>query len=54
MLNRLRALMCAVSLLALAAGPAAAQKDVITFGSTNSASSNYALAVGMTAYVSLP
>ena len=48
MSNRLRAFMCAVSLLALVVSPASAQKDVITFGSTNSASSNYALAVGMT------
>jgi len=44
-----RAALCSAVLLALlAAVPAHAQKDTITFGSTNAASSNYALAVAMT------
>jgi TRAP transporter TAXI family solute receptor len=45
----LRAALCGVLVLAatLATTPANAQKDTITFGSTNAASSNFALAVAM-------
>ena len=49
MIRFVRAAFCGAALLGLfAAAPAQAQKDTITFGSTNAASSNYALAVAMT------
>ncbi len=48
MIKTVRAIACALALANLLPAPAYAQKDTITFGSTNAASSNYALAVAMT------